>query len=309
MSEPNPEPTMSEDDTIMAAQARLIARRKAEGIPSQTLAEARAAAQWHQTREERSDESLGAILARGVALAVPASPPAPETQAQRVYRLAAGFSDANISDIFTVCSRGCNWREPRGGYCPCGSRLEPVTWKRLVGLIGSEGVPALGGVEDSRGRLLTGIEAVAELRRRLTASKVVLLGDTRAGKSIAAAAFAAGEILKGSERVRWCATEGLDGPGMLDRATSGRTIIVDGIGEELKCAGPGTGLVAQRCVPVADLFGELYRLRGKQVLVTTYLPFENPDPRTPGMAELYGANIASRVYEGAETVRIRRAPC
>ncbi len=308
-SPPDPAFAVPPKDRVAAAQRALEARRVADGIPTLTGEEAARAAAFYAQRKARREEPLEAILARVVTQAppAPAGPPLPETPAQRAYRLATGFSEAGIPEVHTVCPAGCRWCMPKDGCCTCGAPLAPVSWKLLTTLIGPEGLPALGGVEAQDGRLLTGAEAVAELRYRLSAPKVVLLGDTRAGKSVSAAAFAAGQIRAGAERVIWCNEGSLTDPGGIARACGGRVIVVDDIGEAIAQAGPRTGLAAQRVVPLVELFTDLARLRGKKIVSTTYLPNESTDPRRPSMGDVYGYGTAARIYEGAEVIKIRRA--
>ncbi len=264
---------MSIDDEIQLAQRALELRRQKLEIEPATPEQAQVSAAWHHHHRGRKAETLADILAR-VPMTATAEPE--ESPEDRAYRLAESRLDAGIPDAF------------RG-----------VTWRKLAGLMGPEGQTALGGVKDSTGRVLVGEAAVGELRARIEAPKVVLLGETRAGKSVSLAAAIDGALREGAERARWCSSINLRDPGAIERAAGAKRLFLDDIGEELFGAAAGTGLCSQRNAPVCELFGKLERLRGKQSVVTTSFPFAT-------MAALYGANVAARVYEGAAVIHIVR---
>jgi hypothetical protein len=189
--------------------------------------------------------------------------------------------------------------ETRVAVCRCSARLVPLSWKLLAALRGPEGKPALGGVEDTQGRLLRGVAAVRELQTRMGARRVVLLGDTRAGKSVSLAAGLDGELREGAERARWANAISLREPGAIDRALGAKTLFLDDVGEELFGAGENTGLAAQRCAPVCEFVGALARVRGKRLRVSTPMDFDR-------MSRFYGGNVAARIYEGADVIRVVR---
>jgi hypothetical protein len=162
--------------------------------------------------------------------------------------------------------------------------------------------PALGGVETHDGRALFGAQAVREIRARIAAAgRVVLLGDTRAGKSVAAAAFADERCAAGEEGLRWASAISLSDGAALERARVARHLVLDDVGEEFTGAPAGSWLFAQRATPVCALVGALARQRGQRLLVTTYLDMA-------GMKNHYGGGVATRIYEGAETIKIVRPP-
>jgi hypothetical protein len=292
-----------EDPDLRAATLRLELRRRQLGIVPETPEECERAEAWRRERAARRTETLADVLARGAASV--AFEPAPETPEERADRLALVRVEARIPDAFTVCPKGCRWAQPIEDRCPCGARLGPVSWATLAGLRGPEGHAALSGVFVG-GRQVTGAAAVAEIRRRTAgASKVVLLGHTRAGKSITAAAFAEEEIRADVERVRWTCAGTLMDPGVIDRALGAKVSILDDLGEDLGNAVEGSGVLAQRCAPVVEFVTKWARMRGKRLVVTTYLPFARESQGgPPGVAEMYGAAIASRLFEGAAVIRI-----
>ncbi len=190
------------------------------------------------------------------------------------------------------------WR----GEARIPGKFARITWERLGELHGPDG-PALGGVELHDGRSVVGPAAVRELRARIgRAAKVVLIGETSAGKSVSAAAWLDEALRAGVERARWVSALSLREPEALTRGLGALVGVLDGVGEELHQAGEGSGLIAQRCVPACEFWSALAEQRpvkGRRWLVTTYLDFV-------AMARLYGGNIARRCYEGAEVVRLRR---
>jgi hypothetical protein len=293
-----------EDPVLRAAALRQEEHRRQLGVVPETADERRRSAAWHRNRAARREETLAELLAR-CAANLGFEPP-PETPEERAERLALVRVEARIPDAFTVCPKGCRWAQPVGDRCPCGARLAPVSWDTLAKLRGPEGHPALRGVVDERGRRLTGAPAVAELHRRMAgAPKVILLGDTRAGKSVVAAAYAEAEIQAGTERVRWTCASALNQSGAIDRALGGKVTILDDLGEELGNAVEGSGVLAQRCAPVIEFVTSFARTRGKRLVVTTYMPFARESQGgPPGVAEMYGAAVAARLFEGAVVIRI-----
>lgn len=297
---PTAEPT---DDELRERAARARARH---GLPDETPEERRKGAERTaallSNRDRAATEPFEAVLARVLANAPTPREETPEERAAResVERVEE-WTSAQVPDAFTTCAKACRWGEPFDGVCMhCGGELVPVTCKRLGWLKGPEGRAALGGVVDEqRGTLITGPSAVAELRRRSKGPRVVILGDTRVGKSVSAAALAEDMIARGAKRVRWVNALALREPEALARALGALTAFVDDVGEEFATAGESTGLASQRCVPFVEFMGARARLRGRRLVVTTYLDLHS-------MAAMYGGGVAARVYEGAEVIRVAR---
>lgn len=305
-----PEARTDEDLRDMAAAAR-----DRRGIVPLTPAEEARRAEWAAQQRALHGETLADVLARTPCPPGPAVSRRPvfmdtaETSDERIGRLAVERSWAAIPASFNCCSLFCpshpiDLDHPdRCGNC--GAPLVPLTWARLAALGGpmrSDGrrLAALGGVETRSGRVLHGAEAVREIQERIAAAgRAVLLGGTRAGKSVAAAAYADERLIVGVEGLRWVSALSLrEGP-MLERAKVARFLVLDDLGEELAMAPKGSGLAAQRVPPVCELFGALARSRGQGLLVSTFLDFD-------AMADFYGGGVAARVYEGAEVIRIVR---
>ncbi len=277
------------DPVIAEAQAKLEARRRAEGIAPQTAESARAAAGYTAGKLARREESIADVLGRTLALADLPPPPPPTAEqeaADRAHRIAEARADAAIPD-----------------------RHRGATWANLGDLVGPDGAPALSGVLTESGKPLRGLGAVADIRRRLAAGpdRALLLGATRAGKSVTAAAALDCWIRNGGERVRWVSALALREPAQMARALGARVLVVDNVGAELFGAGPMTGLCAQRCQPFAELVDAWSETKGKRLIATTFLTFEGFTVGTrfvPGIAELYGGNTASRLFEGATQIQI-----
>jgi hypothetical protein len=207
-------------------------------------------------------------------------------------------TDAAIPDCFRVCPAGCAWSNSVTSCKHCGARLVYMTWTLLAGLVGRSGYAAVVGVETIDGDLLKGAEAVAEIQRRMSASEqIVLLGASRVGKSVSAAAFAHEEIRAGAEKVRWLNPFTL-GDFAVDRALGARTVIIDDLGEEMATAESGTGISAFRAEGIGEIIAALARTRGKCIVVTTFLERKR-------MANLYGGGVMARVYDGADVIRLR----
>ncbi len=257
-----------DEQEIRAAQQRLQQRRADLGIRPPTPAELTARADFARRKLQDEDESLLELFARGM----PAfAQPPPDAGYERMV----ARTDAAIPD-----------------------RYHGVRWSNLATLRNPKGEPSLSGVLLEGGARLTGGRAVRHLRPVLDEDRpTVLIGRTRAGKSLTAAAFLDGLIRSGAERPRWASAEELGEPGAIDRAVHARTLVLDGVGEDLHQAPVGSPLNGVRCAAVAELVGTLARLRGKRLVVTTWMDFD-------AMAPHYGGNVASRVFEGAAVVRL-----
>lgn len=309
-------PAPPAEPTDEELRAMLDAARERQGLAAPTPAQDARHAEWAEQQRRLQGETLGDVLAR-----TPCPPGAPverrpdfqvsETAEARIGRLAVERAWAAIPAAASVCSAGCAKMPPRpeapdqcGG---CGAVLVPVTWDRLGALLGPvrEGTrgrrfSALGGVKTHDGRVLTGAAAVREIRSRIgTAATTILLGATRAGKSIAAAAFADERLSAGVEGLRWVNAVTLGEVGAIDRAKAARFLVLDDVGEEFAMAPAGSWLFAQKAAPICTLVGALARARGQRLLVTTWMD-------TAAMDRHYGGGVATRFCEGAETVEIVR---
>jgi hypothetical protein len=183
--------------------------------------------------------------------------------------------------------------------------IDGVTWTTLAHLR-EEGRSSLGTVLARGGKRLRGAAAVAEIQERMALSrKVVVLGETRAGKTLVTAAAIEGEIQAGNTQARWVNAVQLKEPDAVAGAPSGAPLVIDNLGYELNGAKVGSGWLPGLIAPACDLLDRWY-LGGRRLIVTTFLPFTSEVPEVPGMAELYGAGAAARVYESADTIRLFR---
>ncbi len=267
---------MTTDPDILAAQAKLEAKRLELGLTPTTPADAAREAAWRTGRPARRNETLADVLAR----LPPCLDPPEESTEDRALRRAEARIEAGVDEAF-----------------------EGVSWRTLQGLRGPEGRPALGGALDQAGRHLVGAAAVAELRRHLEPpdggpgpSRVVLLGDTGTGKSVSLAAACDGGIRRGAVRPRWASALGLRKPGAIDRAAAAGTLYLDDLGEELEI---GTRWGEPRSSAVSELAGLIARRRGLRLVVSTWLD-------GAGVAQHYGGGVARRVFEGATVIRVVR---
>jgi hypothetical protein len=196
--------------------------------------------------------------------------------------------------------------------------FDEATWESLADLVNDDDAPSLGTVEtvDGRRRRVRGAEAVRELRARFAKARkvVVLLGETRAGKSLVAAAALRAEILAGNFRAGWMHALELKEPGAIERALGYSTLVLDDLGYELNGAKANSGWLPGYTGPACEFLARWYGLRGRRLIVTTFLEYTSADANgrarpddPPGMAELYGAGAAARVYqEGAQVIRLFR---
>lgn len=170
-----------------------------------------------------------------------------------------------------------------------------ISWDTLPTARGPEGRLSLGAVQTPRGRL-RGAAAVRDIRDRMKhAQKVVLLGDTRSGKTIAGVAALEAELRRGNDRARWIHTAKLREPDVMARALSSSFLVLDDLGWELRNAEAGSGWLPNLCGPTVEFLGEWYLRRTACLVVTTAMGYEH-------MAKMYGAGAAARVYEGAEVI-------
>lgn len=178
-------------------------------------------------------------------------------------------------------------------------RFHGVSWATIPSLT-YDRQPSLGTVESRSGKRLRGAEAATDVQRRIERStKVVLLGDTSAGKSLCAAAALEAEIRRGTDRARWFHVGTLKEPGVLERALSSAFLVLDDLGYELNGARAGSGWLPSLTAPACDLFARWYQLRDRRLVVTTFLDID-------AMGEFYGHGMARRVYEGADIIRLFR---
>lgn len=211
--------------------------------------------------------SLSDLLERGIALAVP-EPEAPPT----VRR------------------------------APVPEKFRGITLDTLAGLLGPNGAPALGGVVGANGAVLHGAEAVAELRDRTAgALRVVLIGETHAGKTVAACAILQEAAAQGAERPRFVRESDLRDPEVFALARSADVLVLDNLGWALDGAPGESALAAQKRGPTCDLLDRLSTRRRNsfRLIVTTWLDEKS-------MARAYTGGVVPRVYEGAELVKIVR---
>ena len=175
-----------------------------------------------------------------------------------------------------------------------------VTWATLANLRTTKGVPSLGAVETSDGRLLRGAAGVAEARRRIEkAAKVVIFGKTRAGKTLLSIAALEDELRRGNDRARWVHAPTLREPDMMARALSSSFLVLDDLGYELDGAPEGGGWLAQKRGPACDFLGRWYLRRGARLVVTTFQGYGE-------MSRAYGDGAAARVYEDADVITLHR---
>ncbi|MFS8065736.1 MAG: hypothetical protein ACMG6S_05115, partial [Byssovorax sp.] len=128
-------------------------------------------------------------------------------------------------------------------------RFLGVTWNTLADLRNDDGASSLGTVEVN-GRIFRGTDAVHQLwTRTRKAKKVVLLGETRAGKTIAGIAALEDEIRQGNERARWTHAPTLKEPDPMARALSSSFLLLDDLGYELNGAQAGSGWLPQYRAP------------------------------------------------------------
>lgn len=177
-----------------------------------------------------------------------------------------------------------------------------ITWGTLATLRNEEGQPSLGAVEAHGGRTVRGSAAVEELRRRTTdARKVVLLGDTRAGKTIAGVAMLEAELRRGNDQARWVHADRLKEADTMARALASTFLLLDDLGWELKGALEGSGWLPTLRGPALEFLGDWYLKRTARLVVTTSMDYDV-------MCKLYGGGAAARVYEGAELIRLYPRP-
>ncbi len=173
-----------------------------------------------------------------------------------------------------------------------------VRWENLLDLKRHDG--------EARVSLLERTEpAIAAMRARIEGSKrVVLMGPSTAGKTTVALAFLRAAVeARPATWARFIPTAALareetpdGGPTPYELARSAELLVLDDLGDELKGAAPGSGLLAQRIGPTADLIVERFDRQG-QFVVTTGL-----DRKAIGA--LYGDRIYRRIFEGAVVIRL-----
>lgn len=191
-----------------------------------------------------------------------------------------------------------------------------VSWANLATLRGPEGYLSLGAVETQDGRRLRGQAAVDEIRGRMEgASKVVLLGETRAGKTLVGVAALEAELRAALERrqvaeggaetqpapeetrMLWLHVEALKEPQMLKAALSSSFFVLDDLGWELCGAPVDSGWMPPLRAPALSFLAGWSLRRGPRLVVTTFLDHDR-------MARSYGDGAAARVYEGAEVIQL-----
>ncbi len=176
--------------------------------------------------------------------------------------------------------------------------FQGITWQNLASLRRA-GLPSLGEVAvEGDGRRLRGEEAVRELRRRIVGSKIVLVGPTGGGKTIAAVAALDAEIRRGNLRVAFIHALKLAEPDAIARALGQKVLLLDDLGWETDGAKPGSGWLPGKTRGARDFLAAWYQLRDRQLIVTTELDEEE-------MGARYGRSAARRVYrDGASVIRL-----
>lgn len=186
--------------------------------------------------------------------------------------------------------------------CPAlPERYRGIRWDNLAQLCNPVGEASLGGVMGPRG-YLGGAEAVTEIRRRIAGRpRVVFVGETRCGKTIAACAALREACDVDGCRARFLAETDLALPGAVGFAASADVLVLDNVGWALHGAPAGSPLAAQRRAPLCDLVDHLSlrRFGSCRMIVTTWL-----DEEAMGLA--YDGGVVTRIYEGAEVIRIVR---
>ena len=180
-------------------------------------------------------------------------------------------------------------------------RYRAITWQNLATLAGPEGLGALGLVLDEHGQPLRTHAAAHELYRRMQGRrKTVLLGETRAGKTIAAAAALRAELELGNDQAQWVHACDLREPEAMGRALAASFLVLDDVGYELD--GKTGGWLATERAPIRDFLARWESRSKARLIVTTAFGFDEMASDERG----YGGAAAMRVYEGAETIRFRR---
>lgn len=178
--------------------------------------------------------------------------------------------------------------------------FQNVTWSSLAGLRNSEGAPSLGAIETPGGSRIRGAAAVHDAWKRMErASKVVLLGGTRAGKTLLAIAALEAELRGGNDRARWVHAPTLREPEIMAKALASSFLVLDDLGYELDGAPEGSGWLSQKRGPACEFLGRWYLRRDVRLVVTTFMD-------DSAMSTAYGQGAAARVYEGAKVITLHR---
>jgi hypothetical protein len=183
------------------------------------------------------------------------------------------------------------------------ARYQGATWDTLADLVGPEELSTLGAVEREGDReLLRGAGAVRELRRRMARKKSVFVfrGESRAGKSVAAAAALEHELRRGARRACWAPAWRLKEAEVFRKALDAKDVcVVDNLGYELRNALPEDFRVSDRAGPAMEFFDAWYEEPGRRLIVTTWLTETE-------LASFYGGGATVRILEGAEEIVFHR---
>jgi hypothetical protein len=185
-----------------------------------------------------------------------------------------------------------------------------VTWSDLATLR-RRGRLSLGEVQAAAdGRRLRGDEAVEELMVRMQAPIVVLVGETRAGKTLAAAAAFDAEVRGGGRGRLWVQARMLgkrDTPAereavaeLLARMERARSLYLDDAGYECGRHDPDVAWSHNAALPARDFLARWFE-RGddRRLVVTTN--FDGAE-----LARRYGPEAAARLFEHAEVIQMFR---
>lgn len=266
------------NDPTKAADERLRRKRRDQGLDPDTGLAAPI---------PKLGEELTAIMSRGASFAVPPMPK--------------------------------GMPPPRPSLATIPEKFRSITWDALATLKNPDGCASLGGVYGPGGVALVGAEAVEEIRCRVSgADRVVLLGETHAGKTIVASAILneAAELganhaaarergeAKGymrEERPRFVREVDLRDPDVLARARTAGVLVLDNMGWALDGAPKDSPLAAHKRGPTCDLLDALAcrRIGSFRLIVTTWLD-------QGAMSDAYSGGVVARVYEGSEVIRIAR---
>lgn len=183
--------------------------------------------------------------------------------------------------------------------------FQGVTWETLARLRNTEGQPSLGVIESIHGMpmpggAVRGLAAVQRARESIERSqKVVIFGPTRVGKTLLAVAALEDELRRGNDRARWVHAPTLRDPEVMAKALSSSFLVLDDLGYELDGAPEGSALLSQKRGPMCDFLGRWYLRRDARLVITTWMGHA-------AVSGAYGDGAAARIYEGANTIVLRK---
>lgn len=301
--------TQSDEEALAEGQRRLLERRRE--IAEQQLAEIDAARSKRRLATCEAPE----MLATPPEIPVKRVSAPPKRPHERITELGARILAEGHPTLLYVVPRASDFAseaETRARIrAIIPEKFHDVTWGTLGSLVPEDedprrvrslrGVKTGNGLNLSEGRWLRGQDAVDELQRRMRAArKVVLFGDSRAGKTIAAVAALEDE-LHTNMRAQYLHVMDLNHPEAVARALQASYLVLDDVGYETNGAAPGNGWLAHYTKATREFMARWYQLRGRRLVVTTNYDYD-------GILERYEAPATTRIFESADCIRVGIAP-